>query len=128
MMKVIKFSNDKINFVDDRNNFVGYDLRDDCCAHGDWFISEKVHDSEPEDVKVLQTITEFPSYAFDRDFFKEAGNGSEYNAVIFRLEPDDETKPTLYLHLFNCHNGYYAKGFVSCLGGMYAATVKTGSI
>lgn len=31
----------KVNFVDENNVVLGYDLSQDCCEHADWFIADK---------------------------------------------------------------------------------------
>lgn len=120
MIKVIKHGETSVNFVDDNENFVGYSLEDDCCAHGGWFIADKEYDAEPEGLAQFQQITEFPNHVFDEKFFREIANdGSGFNCVIFKMvenwRSESKVMP-LYLHLFNVHNGYYAKGFKCTFG------------
>lgn len=111
--------NAKVNFVDDNNRLVGFDTTDDCCAHGGYFISDKVENDEIEKPKPY----DLSDYAFDESFFQEvSGNeDSEYNAVVFKMVAQD--KPDRYLHCFNVHNGYYSKGFTASFG-----EIKEGSV
>lgn len=110
----------KVNFVDDQNRFVGYDTDDDCCAYGGWFISKKVEDSSdfyipnyPEQKpKVTPNLSQ---YSFDDMFFRSIDfPKQDGSVVVFRLVC--QSSPDLFLHLFNMHNGYYAKGFKASFG------------
>ena len=100
----------KVNFVDENNVLVGYDMGQSCCEHADWFIAESPH----EDIEDIQEVNvddiNLEGFVFDTSYFKEVYHGcfEDGGMVIFRLEG-----PTfnLYLHLFNCHNGYYSHGF-----------------
>ena len=103
----------KVNFVDANNVLVGYDTEQECCEHAGWFIADKI---TPYDYD-METVTEnakdynIELYSFDPDFFEivESGHLDEGGQVAFKLVA--ESKPDLYLHLFNSHNGYYAHGF-----------------
>ena len=110
----------KYNFVDENNVFVGYDSEQGCCENADWFISDKIETKMPDPHP--QPI-DMPGWFFDICFFKESdrleysdreGNALESGGVaIFKITKDKEEK---YLHLFNCHNGYYGHGFVFGIG------------
>lgn len=106
---------DKVNFVDDQNMLVGYDLSQDCCEHADWFIADAVCSetgSPPDDVAFLEP------YRFDPVFLQEFDDEEQFDAggcVVFRLVADG--LPDKFLHLFNSHNGYYAHGFTVEVGG-----------
>lgn len=114
MFKVLNFTSERLNFIDDQDNFVGFDDTNGCCAHGDWFISEVEQTEVTDDYSKGQQIKEYPDYFFDEAFFKEVSIG-EGSMVIFKLK-SYRGKPELFLHLFNQHNGYYARGFKSVLG------------
>ena len=106
-MKVFEDS-DRVNFVDDRNVVVGYDLLTCCCEHASWFVANQL----------VNTIQDQPGdfdlskYRFDAKFLEEVDNPKEFEQgrmVVFRLI--GRRLPDLYLHLFNCQNGYYSHGF-----------------
>ena len=121
--------NDKHNFVDVNNVYVGYDSGQLCCEHANWFISdndtpEKTYDCEdPYDCEAFdrstidklkykseQEISLLDKYVFDVHYFKEVKlKELNCNLAIFKLNCDN--LPSLYLYLFNCHNGYYSHGF-----------------
>lgn len=104
----------KINFVDENNVYVGYDLRQDCCEDADWFLHRdrcaKINPAGAEE-------PDLTTFRFDPDFFEdvlECTGLDEGGMVRFRLTDGTET---LYLHLYNCHNGYYGHGFTMEIGG-----------
>ena len=101
----------KYNFVDENNVFVGYDNGQSCCENAGWFISTSVGGKEIDEQKI-----DFENYTFDVDFFVEVDDAIFDNrfyfdaggCVAFRIV-DNENE--LFLHLYNCHNGYYGHGF-----------------
>jgi hypothetical protein len=100
---------DKVNFVDIYNVMLGYDTAQDCCEQAGWFISDGVQNSivkgiDPESFKLVD-------YSFDRNFFKHVENRSCFDEgamVVFRITHFNQEK---FIHLYNCHNGYYGHGF-----------------
>lgn len=104
---------DKINFVDENNVFVGYDLSQGCCEHADWFISDKEEDTTSDKAEKHDIST----YVFDTKYFAEvvSKDVDEGGMVRFKLVSSD--KPDLFLHLFNHHNGYYSHGFEATIEG-----------
>lgn len=101
--------NSKVNFVDENNVFIGYDEYDDCCSDGGWFISDKKDDWLQESFK--EQAMEIPGFIFDTKYFNEISHNEHTDSggvVQFRLFKDSEEK---FLTLYNCHNGYYGKGF-----------------
>ncbi len=129
-MKVFKDGesswSEKVNFVDDNDVFVGYDMGQDCCEHADWFIHEEItsYSYDMEDT-VDKNTPDITDYCFDINFFKQI-ESSDLDAggmVAFKLT--SKNKPDLYLHLFNAHNGYYGHGFTVKHGG---ETVKNGDL
>lgn len=106
----------KVNFVDENNVVLGYDVRQVCCEHAGWFIADQPREwiPEPSDGKseVTETLPDLAGWHFDPGWFKSPV-ASEYEGasgglVIFRIVKGDDEK---YIHLFNCHNGYYKHGF-----------------
>lgn len=107
---------EKVNFVDDSDVFVGYDMGQECCEHADWFIAEKITPYSYNDNHGIKA-PDVAAYNFDKDFFQEVESDDLDlgGMVAFKLVADG--KPDLYLHLFNCHNGYYGHGFEVKHGG-----------
>jgi len=114
---------DKINFVDENNVLVGYDMCQDCCEDADWFISEQMH-KETDGVYLHKhgrgtklTAEDLKPYVFEPNFFVgiEDSELDSGGMVAFRLVA--KGKPDLFLHLFNAHNGYYGHGFEVKISG-----------
>ena len=101
----------KVNFVDENNVCLGYDLQQGCCENADWFISDK--EVETYDVDELKFDVE--DYVFDPVYFKEVNCSGldEGGMVRFRLVNGDSE---LFIHLYNCQNGYYGHGFEFKIG------------
>lgn len=102
---------EKINFVDDDNNFVGFDMGADCCEYFGWFISEIADDKIHEDDS--HKLEFEGEYKFDLNFFLDKTNNDDEveGHVVFRLVA--EGRDDKYLHLYNHHNGYYSHGWES---------------
>jgi len=98
----------KINFIDDNNVVLGYDLNQGCCESADWFISNKVAPV----LKVRSTDNpRLTGWVFDTSYFLgdlkcESLDGG--GMAVFRITKDDKEK---FIHLYNCQNGYYGHGF-----------------
>ena len=112
----------KVNFVDERNTLVGYDLSRDCCEEAGWFIADAIRMERCED----QPTDGLDDYRFDPDYFLQVGGRDAKfldggKLAIFRLVAP--SKPDLYLHIYNAHNGYYEHGFNLDVGGQ---TIHTG--
>jgi hypothetical protein len=124
-----EFWGEKVNFADDNNVMVGYDMSQSCCESADWFIADKVAEVMPKNPSQER---ELDGYQFDKKFFKEISDikseGSDWNAldeggmVVFRLVNGDKEK---FLHLYNCHNGYYGHGFEMKIGN---SVLREGSL
>jgi hypothetical protein len=111
-MKIFE-TDQRVNFVDKNNVFVGYSLAQDCCEHADWFISKQKECTMPR-VRELMNVD---NYIFDTNFF-EIEEKDDYDVlrfVRFRLIAEDTE---LFLHLYNHHNGYYSHGFEAKIGGL----------
>ena len=102
----------KINFVDEKNVFVGFDYQACCCEQFGYFFSK----TEPltEDVKGEKDFDP-EGYCFDKEFYKTQDAGEAGAEAIFRLT--HPSKPEIFLTLFNHHNGYYAHGFTMTVDG-----------
>jgi hypothetical protein len=103
----------KVNFVDENEVYLGYDTDDDCCAWGGWFISEDPEfwppgESGSDWPKEPLGAVDLPGWAFDTGYSKSRALPQEGAAVQFRIT---DGKAFKYITLYNCHNGYYGKGF-----------------
>jgi hypothetical protein len=61
----------------------------------------------------MQQEHEIDGYQFDRDFCQQCEHGCEESRVTFRMIKDEST---LFLTLYNAHNGYYGHGFEMTCG------------
>ena len=112
----------KVNFVDQNNVLVGYNLEQSCCELVSWAISETKDGLNPIFSGTNETEGgefQIDDYCFDPSFFEREHKEEKYdenNAAIFKLVNfqgwGEEKKPDLYLRLENRHNGYYSHGFV----------------
>lgn len=109
---------EKVNFADENNVCLGYDMSQSCCEDADWFISEKeenhVYGSDRNHIGLQGLNVE--SYVFDPKYFVEVEAASDLDAggmVRFRLVSG---KKELFLHIYNNHNGYYGHGFSFKIG------------
>ena len=105
-----KFWGHKVNFVDENNVFVGYDMEQNCCEHADWFVSADKDEQYSYDKHMNNTFN-FDGWYFDPSFFHKPDNGTHLDGgdhVTFRMVRGDEE---MFLHIFNSHNGYYGHGF-----------------
>ncbi len=107
----------KVNFIDEDNVILGYELEQSCCENTFWTISTEPDGGNPlyrGDDSESQEI-ELEGYRFDPEFFqKEENEGEECYAAIFKLVGPRylaDALPDLYLRLENHHNGYYSHGF-----------------
>lgn len=97
----------KVNFVDENNVLLGYDMDSCCCEHFGWFIADQPATEVPA---VTEEAGELTDYRFDPDYFSESYNDyfDRGGMVLFRITNGPQEK---YLHLYNIHNGYYSHGF-----------------
>lgn len=105
---------EKVNFVDENNVFVGYDMGQVCCEHADFFFSREIPTIIDEGKLEIEKL-DLSRFVFDTTFIQENQlvDLDEGGSVTFLLKSGEEK---LYLTLFNCHNGYYGHGFVFKIG------------
>ena len=111
-----------INFIDENDNFVGWDNETQCCEDYVYLITDsEVWGGRDPDNKVTDP-SKLDGYMFDTEYLVIVHREFEdeyYDCatrVIFRLKKVN--CKSLYLHLRNAHNGYYAHGFkfvVDCM-------------
>jgi hypothetical protein len=99
----------RVNFVDENNVFVGYEMNEICCEDFGWFIDNKKTYLIPEK-KEWDIRKDVDGYIFDTSFFEREEDIKRTGStiIIFRLINGNEEK---FLHLFNVQNGYYDHGF-----------------
>ena len=113
-MKIFK-DNDSVNFVDENNVFVGFDMEATCCERFGWELfsdSESVMSCQdaPAPSEDHSEIASFDGYVFDKDYFVRDDNGYECGGEVhFKLTAPE--KPDMFLTIWCDHNGYYAHGF-----------------
>lgn len=111
----------KVNFVDQNNVFLGYDLETSCCEEAYWFISDKIHTFEVEEDgskymyekmggDTRETIDfDITNWYFNKTFTPVIDHADYGEGMaIFEITNGTDVK---YIHLINCHNGYYSHGF-----------------
>ncbi len=114
-MKVIDIDKgsygESVNFVDDNNLLVGYDMSSDCCENFGWYISY-----DPDDYGLDNKFSNdhWENYSFVNEEptildFSSGDWGEPDSRARFRMM--DNHGNFTYLFLFNIHNGYYSHGF-----------------
>lgn len=91
----------KINFVDEADILVGFDMSQGCCENFGYQFTE----SCPSDISI--EMPDLTNYRFDPSFVAQFKDGDTYR-VYFKLS---DSQKTIFLCLYNSHNGYYSHGF-----------------
>jgi hypothetical protein len=102
-MKIFDQWQDKLNFVDDNNVFVGYDYQSDCCEAFGYYFKESIDGD-----RVDRDEIDFDGWNFDTSYCERAEEKYEEYEVTFRLTNGEDE---MFLVLYNYHNGYYSHGF-----------------
>lgn len=107
---------EKVNFIDENDVFVGYDMSTSCCENYGYIFTDTddfdsadgiLYDDDygSTDVKTNnESDYNLDGYVFDTSWFEERDQ-----IVVFRLTKEDS--PDIFLTLYNSHNGYYGHGF-----------------
>lgn len=114
---------EKVNFVDENNVYLGYDLSQSCCENADWFIWDEPCKSVP--TSESDKSEDLTGWVFDTSFFEQVNDEREFDEggmAIFRIVKGDREK---FIHIYNSHNGYYGHGFDFKIG---EDTVQSGSL
>ena len=115
----------KLNFIDDKNVFVGFDFGQNCCESFGYKITKEEPTSfeRLENTESLDSV-DFPGFNFDTTYKREHDeNGVDGQAVTFKVLND--AGEALFVSLMNSHNGYYSHGFDMKIG---ETTVFEGSL
>lgn len=110
---------EKVNFVDENNVVVGYDMSQHCCENaGYYFTGDEPHEKQAVETRDDKDPpeSELAPYRFDPEWFRELSMVYDGGACAFRLTAPN--LPDKYLVLFNSHNGYYSHGFTMEVGGV----------
>lgn len=99
----------RVNFIDNNNVVLGYDMNHQCCEDYGWYIT----DSKGERLYnyTNKGRISLDGYIFDTDYFKEFSEDEGYrllNTAQFKIVSNDDH---YFINLFNTHNGYYTHGF-----------------
>jgi hypothetical protein len=99
----------RLNFVDDKDNFVGWDDTTCCCEDHFWDVFKDAQGNEGTPAGTLADcvfdISIAPHYLEDDSKFVREGGG----VMVFTLKHDDGTPR--YLMVGNDHNGYYSHSY-----------------
>lgn len=109
---LVKESNDRINFIDKFDNFVGFDWVPKCCEQFDWYASKKKQTD-----KVGSGKPNLDGFWFDTSHppVNDFARGPKCTEIIaFRLINDK--KKIMWLHLCNTQSGYYSHGWEASWG------------
>jgi len=114
----------KVNFIDENNVVLGYDLSQQCCERADWFILDQESDFKEyqtyEDIQKLPKnssgLIEMQGWFFDTGYYKiiqpnmlDSGCMAIFRIIKqgWRVTKAEEK----YIYLYNSQNGYYGHGF-----------------
>ena len=114
----------KVNFVDEANVVVGYDMQQKCCEHAAWCVLDAVADAArieriADGEHAEHELEDEADWRIDPAWFSQVGRTRKDQAggaAVFRLL-NPESGAEKFLHLINCHDGYYAHGFTVKVGG-----------
>lgn len=117
---LVKEEGSKVNFIDSNDLFVGYDIYQDCCEHAGWFISDSRQNfSEWDDEEGLREHN-LEGFVFvpgsEEQIDASEDRGLDDGGLVSFMLRNEEGKE-LFLHLFNCHNGYYGHGAITNING-----------
>lgn len=100
----------KVNFADEHNVLVGYDTEQGCCEDAGYVFVPELPIGDVDIPNLAGHEFRHDQYVFDRDFCQTIQSSSldAGEAVAFRLTSGSDT---VYLILYNAHNGYYSHGF-----------------
>lgn len=109
---------DKVNFVDNNNRLVGYDMESQCCEDFGWKITKVAEwDSEAPSGSSDLSKEEMDAYSFvDEAPLRDAlASPYEEDVMFARFRLTDGSNEA-FLWVWNSHNGYYSHGFDYDLG------------
>jgi len=113
----------KINFMDENNVLLGFDIEQNCCENFGFFISNRIcvdpivdtpdggHEGRCDPIQPEED--KYKDFVFDTEFFQEITSpvDTELTMAVFRIVHKDDDWDYRYIHLYNIHNGYYVHNF-----------------
>jgi hypothetical protein len=104
------YSEGKVNFVDENNVFVGYDLNQQCCEKAFYVVLDYL--PKKIDITLYSNVDEnnLDDYRFKTNI-PSHNDCSDIRHVVFNAYNINNHK-NIYIILCNVHNGYYAHGFI----------------
>jgi len=99
----------KVNFVDNNDVYVGYDIEQLCFEDAGWFVADKITPYNRDESSRKEYDVE--DYVFDKDFFQTVDSDALDEGCMVAFKLVSKGKPDLFLHLYNCQNGFYGHGF-----------------
>ncbi len=113
---LVKETTDSINFIDEHDNFVGYQLSQICCEQATWAIVSEQPTNKKKAIQSTVQPEELEGYYLDTRWFKQKNfKDTDTDAVIFRMKKDKH--PHRYIVFTNTQNGYYSHGYTCSIGG-----------
>lgn len=100
---LIKEEGGKINFIDKNDNFVGFDYYSCCCEHFGYFFSA----TKSEEAAITDTDV-ISSCDFTSDGPEEVSRDDGFSEENYAHFKCSSSVGTVYLTLYNHHNGYYS--------------------
>lgn len=111
-MILFKEENDKYNFIDDKDHFVGYSAYPQCCESFGWYLSSQPNILDNDRYSFSDRPPALPNTLLQEYHFDVSipviNEGDE---ASFTLRKDDNSDDVIYLVLYNHHNGYYGHGW-----------------
>ncbi|UCG54718.1 MAG: hypothetical protein JSV32_00415 [Dehalococcoidia bacterium] len=131
MMKVFdknedEFWGQKVNFVDENNVVLGYDMDSHCFELYGWYLLDKVSENISDEENCMADGFNWDHWVFDKNFFVwiDLDDRHEDGGIaVFKIR--NKINQEMYIHLYNSHNGYYSHGFKLSENGQ---TIEEGSI
>lgn len=114
---IVKFENDRINFIDENDHYFGCDMTQQCCEDSGWAVRFGCETSDIElggnnDDGIFDEVT-LSGYFFPNDFLvgvlinDDPDDSYRENSVCVKAIHPDPEKPDAFITIFNEHEGCY---------------------
>lgn len=109
----------KVNFIDEYNNLIGFDMESDCCEDFGWFIEGTDLKGNKKSNGGMFVLDKYNFKTRSLQLINTEDGDDEGGEITIKLTGLDRSfgyfnpkrLPILTLHIFNRHNGYYSHGF-----------------